>query len=335
MTTKAFLRTTALFAAILALFAACKPVEPKDETQNKLHDDPVKMVVRLVECHLHAPWNKVSEIGGIHQNPPSKGLYLKRMQQISYELKEGVGWQLSEGSDKQFYVKQNALYTSYGEETPAPVYLLFIDYYDRHGKLMNGQFVENGQDRIHRHFFIPENVKPTFDGVAEADDSDPSTLVDYLYLDTTPWNKTHHSGEAKITGRDNPIGFKGCIRFLKVRKSFDLRIRLYHGYQSKVNPLTGKHDPFYKPGGVLVQQGTWDVNLAIPVTVLMNNEELIDVEERTDPASIPEDGLDETSNRALHSIMHAFGISWEEAIREYIRYVYQTDNSGENAPLWI
>ena len=56
--------------------------------------------------------------------------------------------------------------------TPAPVYLMFIYYYNAKGELMNNQFVENGQENIHQHFFTPENIKPTFDGQIEADDND-------------------------------------------------------------------------------------------------------------------------------------------------------------------
>lgn len=49
-------------------------------------------------------------------------------------------------------------------------------------------------------------------------------MVDYLYVDTTPWDKTKHSKEAEITGDSNPIGLKGVIRFLKDRKEFDLSL---------------------------------------------------------------------------------------------------------------
>ena len=142
---------------------------------------------------------------------------------------------------------------------------------------MNNQFKENGQDKIHQHFFTPENVKPTFDGQPEADDNDPQKLVDYLYEDTTPWDKTRHDKEAEITGGSNPVGLKGVIRFLKDRKEFDLKIRLYHGYKSKTNPETGTFDPFYKPSGILIQRGTWDINLNIPVVVFWSREETVEV----------------------------------------------------------
>ena len=168
---------------------------------------------------------------------------------------------------------------------------------------MNNQFVENGQENIHQHFFTPENIKPTFDGQIEADDNDPQKLIDYLYVDTTPWDKTYHSGEAEITGRDNPVGLKGIIRFLKDRKEFDLKVRLYHGYESKKNPQTGTFDPFYKPSGVLIQRGTWDINLNLPVVVFWSREEFIDIDEEANLEKVGEDSLAEGSNRTVHSIM--------------------------------
>ena len=63
---------------------------------------------------------------------------------------------------------------------------------------MNGQFVENGQENIHQHFFTPENVRPTFDGKPEADDNDPEALVDYLYVDTTPWDRPNMTTRRKL-----------------------------------------------------------------------------------------------------------------------------------------
>ena len=46
-------------AFLVLLFNSCTkdPVIPEDETKNKLHEDPAKVTVRLVECHLHADWN--------------------------------------------------------------------------------------------------------------------------------------------------------------------------------------------------------------------------------------------------------------------------------------
>ena len=308
--------------ALSLLFNSCSkdPVIPENETDNKLHEDPSKMTIRLVECHLHADWNEIQKVGGPHQNPESPAKHMKRIQEITYELKAGKGWRLAEGSQSKFYVQKNGDYYTYGKYTPAPVYLMFIYYYNAKGDLMNSQFIENGQDNIHQHFFTPENVKPTFDGQPEADDNEPQKLVDYLYVDTTPWDKTKHSKEAEITGDSNPIGLKGVIRFLKDRKEFDLKIRLYHGYKSKGNPETGTFDPFYKPSGILIQRGTWDINLNIPVVVFWSREETVGVDEDTNPEGVEEDGLDEKSNRAIHSIMGTFNLTWKEALEELIIY---------------
>ena len=310
---------------VLSLNSCSKdPVIPEDETKNKLHEDPAKMTVRLVECHLHADWNEIQKAGGPHQNPESPARYMKRVQEITYELKAGSGWTLAEGSQGKFYVQKNGEYKNGNNFTPAPVYLMFIYYYNSKGELMNGQFVENGQENIHQHFFTPENVRPTFDGKPEADDNDPEALVDYLYVDTTPWDKTKHDNEAEITGGTNPVGLKGVIRFLKDRKEFDLKLRLYHGYNSKKNPQTNGFDPFYKPSGVLIQRGTWDINLSIPVVVFWSREEFVDVDPEADVNLIGEDSLDEDQfqgsgqytlrhqaflYRLLHLFPHLFQIS--------------------------
>ena len=320
---------------VLSLNSCSKdPVIPEDETKNKLHEDPAKMTVRLVECHLHADWNEIQKAGGPHQNPESPARYMKRVQEITYELKAGSGWTLAEGSQGKFYVQKNGEYKNGNNFTPAPVYLMFIYYYNSKGELMNGQFVENGQENIHQHFFTPENVRPTFDGKPEADDNDPEALVDYLYVDTTPWDKTKHDNEAEITGGTNPVGLKGVIRFLKDRKEFDLKLRLYHGYNSKKNPQTNGFDPFYKPSGVLIQRGTWDINLSIPVVVFWSREEFVDVDPEADVNLIGEDSLDEDSNRTLHSIMKTFNLTWKEALEEFISYTYQAGDV-EAGSIWL
>lgn len=322
--------------SVVLLFDACdrEPVVPEDETRNKLHEDPARITLRLVECHLHAGWDEIQEVGGLHQNPESPARYMKRVQDITYKLEAGHGWMLAVDSRSKFYVQKNGEYRSGNKFTPGPVYLLFIYYYNARGELMNGQFVENGQDNIHQHFFTPENVRPTFDGRMEVDDDDPAKLIDYLYADTTPWDGSRHGDGAEITGDNNPVGLKGVVRFLKERKEFNLRVRLYHGYQSKSNPKTGSFDPFYMPSGVLVQRGTWDINLSIPVVVFWSREETVDVDDGTNLEEVGEDSLDEGSNRTIHSIMRTFGLSWKEALEEFVTYTYRSGDA-EGGAVWL
>lgn len=322
-------------------FNSCSkdPEIPNDETKNKLHEDPVKMTIKLVECHLHADWNEIQKVGGPHQNPESPAKYMKKIQEIMYEVKEGEGWKLAEGSQSKFYVQQcGNYYTELGKKknyTPAPIYLMFIYYYNAKGELMNNQFVENGQEKIHQHFFTPVNIKSTFDGVDEADDQDPTKLIDYLYTDTTPWNETKKSGKAQITGGENPIGMKGAIRFLKDRKQFDLQIRLYHGYVSKINPKTNSFDPFYNPSGGLIQRGTWDINVKVPVVVFWSREETVfEIEDKTDLSTITEETVDEDGKKVIYSIMKTFNISWEEAVKEFHTYTYKAGDV-EAGSIWL
>lgn len=72
-------------AFLVLLFNSCTkdPVIPEDETKNKLHEDPAKVTVRLVECHLHADWNEIQTNGGPHQNPESPARHIKRIQDMA------------------------------------------------------------------------------------------------------------------------------------------------------------------------------------------------------------------------------------------------------------
>ena len=73
--------------ALSLLFNSCSkdPVIPENETDNKLHEDPSKMTIRLVECHLHADWNEIQKVGGPHQNPesPADRCFLLRNSAVS------------------------------------------------------------------------------------------------------------------------------------------------------------------------------------------------------------------------------------------------------------
>ena len=85
---------------------------------------------------------------------------------------------------------------------------------------------------------------------------------------------------------------------------------------------------------MLIQRGTWDVNLSIPVIVFWSREETIDVDEDTKPEEVAEDSLDENSNRSLHSIMGTFGLTWKEALEEFIAYTYKSGDT-EGGTIWL
>lgn len=334
-----------LGAALFAVsFTACsnEPDKPNNEPENKLHEDPTKVTIQLVECHMHGAWNKIETNGGPHQNPESKAKYLKRIQEITYEVKTGKGWGLAEGSQSKFYVIKANEYPLKDDPNPAPIYLMFIKYYNVKGELMNQQFVQNGQDAIHQHFFTVENVKNLMTDAAIGDGVKTTDYIEYKYVDTTPWDKTHHSGAATLTGKSNPIGLKGAVRFLKDRVTMNLRIRLLHDNRGKKDPKTGSFSPFDSPSSRQVQIGSWDINITVPVVVYAENEDYIEgypttmtLKEVPDYVKKhPNGSLDKVGNNLIHSIMKAFNISWDEALTDYCTK-YITSGDAESGTIWL
>ena len=58
---------------VLSLNSCSKdPVIPEDETKNKLHEDPAKMTVRLVECRRSPPKSGIP--GQIYETCPGDHL---------------------------------------------------------------------------------------------------------------------------------------------------------------------------------------------------------------------------------------------------------------------
>ena len=330
-------------AALFTLaFTACdnKVDTPIDETKNKLHEDPAKVTVQLVQGHMHANWLYVDTEGGFHQDSESNAKYLKRIQEITYEVKPGKGWTLAEGSADKFYVVKAHDYSEKkGFENPAPVYLLFIKYYNAKGEYINGQFVTNGQDAIHQHFFTVENVKEMMSGKEIASKPNTPDYIDYKYTDTTPWDKTVKYDDAKLTGTTNPIGLKGVMNFLKDDVTMDLRIRLYHGYKGKKDPRTGQFSPYYRFSPTQLQQGTWDINFTVPVVVYADREDYIEEEafkEDMDIDNFPVNGFkDDVSNKLINRIMKAFNLSWTEALRDYHTSIFTTAPHDLGKGIWL
>ena len=118
-----------------------------------------------------------------------------------------------------------------------PVYTLAIKYYNNKGELMNYQFLTNGQDAIHQHFFqLPKN-NPVIVNGKEDSTLKAENLIDYLYADTD------------------------------FKDDYTLRVELFHGYIGKKDPRTQAFSPFYHPSPLMIQTGTWDVQVNIPIEV--------------------------------------------------------------------
>ena len=138
-----------LSSGILSLLAtlfvfSCSPAAPKqavDETKHKKHDDPSAVVFRLTKANLANPekWN---------DSPTLKDITLTdEVQEMHLSLTRKGFLADGEKGLKEWKVKSTVT-------EPNTVYLLEIFYKDAQDKLMNGQFIENGQDLIHQHFSV-------------------------------------------------------------------------------------------------------------------------------------------------------------------------------------
>ncbi|EFA44445.1 hypothetical protein HMPREF0645_1075 [Hallella bergensis DSM 17361] len=325
------------FGALLAFtgFTSCSNDvdEPTPEVEHKLHEDPAKVELILVDCHLHSKWKSIQDVGGPHQNPDTEAKHIKTVQKIVWQLNPATKkWEFGKDGQEKFYVQKADWYD--GE--PAPVYMLFIHYYNASGKEITDQFQTEDQRKIHQHFFTAEDVKTMKYGKAEADDNQTEKLFDYLYCDTDPWNKTTKEG-GKIIGKEDPVGFKGVLRFLKSRKQFNLRIQLYHGYKSKFFD-GGKPRPYYDLSNRLLLNGVTDIDFKIPFVIYMEREDASlfdeDIDNDTDLSTIAEDSLDDDSNRVVHYFMDTFGLSWKDALQEFIDLIYNKKPHSEKG-YWL
>lgn len=319
---KNYLKVLAMALMVLCAsvaFVSCsdEPKKPHDESKDKLHDDPYKAVLTLVSGHFHGV--------KFHQDADPEGAkYMKAVQTITFVYTEDKGWAPEAGSETTFRLTS-------GTKKTVSAYGLWIRYYNKDGEDITGQFIENNQDQIHQHFFIPKNVQPITEigGIAQADDNEPTALFDYTYMDTTPWNKTLRDEGTKLTGKENPIGFKGYFNFLKDRKSLTLRIKLMHARTSKFK--NGKPSPYYKPSNAQLIGDHWDVEIDIPLIIYHSRTEEDSWESDT---NVPYDKLRDNEKRIIDAIAYAYGISKQEALDAlYLKICGNT--SPESGGIWF
>lgn len=242
---KQIIRMALSLCGAIGLLVSCgqdEPVKPKDETQNKLHEMPFSASYFLTEAELSSP--EVFDANPeLHHAKPTGNV-----QTIKYKLEEGKGWHIPEDSpDKAFKVKTM-------KESPSTVYILTIEYRNAKGELMNSQFIDNGQDKIHQHFFT------YYKGGLRVKDK-AKLPYDYRYADTTPWD----SAMGAYTADKNPIGFKGLIRFTG-EKSFSLNADLVHAFETKYEP-DGSTNPFYLVSDRLKASSDQDVSVKLPIKI--------------------------------------------------------------------
>lgn len=242
------LATLGIMGMLLGL-SSCNPEKPVDQRKDKKHENPQQAVYTLIEGELSAE--------AFAGNPAIKDVKLKEetKQIIRFSDSKTKGWAVEDNSpNKQFKVKSSL-------SSPNTVYVLLVDYYSPSGAHMNNQFIDNGQDRIHQHFFSMYNKSKLLV-------RNPKSLpYGYRYADTTPWNEAN----GRLTGKENPIGFKGIINFTKDNVRFNLNIDLLHGFVPKDKFGLA---PFWAPSGELRTNSDMDVAVKLPIYVGEASENL-------------------------------------------------------------
>ena len=277
MKTKRFISGLALaFSAVMTmLFVACNPEQPENEKENKLHEDPVRAVFTLQEGTL----NNASAFDNTPKMANFKAASAPA-QVIEWQTTAGQGWQVTSPT-KSFNVKNSV-------DNPSVVYLLKMDYYNAKGEMMNSQFYNLGQDKIHQHFFSMFKQVMYEGKMSSVRVTNKAELpYDYRYIDEL---------NGTFVGDTNPMGFEGLIKFVKPGREFTLSIDLLHAAGSKFGD-DGKASPFYNPAGKLLSTGLWDINVKLPIVIDGQSTE----ESTTDPSLInPAKVVIEIYNGHLH-----------------------------------
>ena len=305
MKTKRFINGLILaFCAVMTmLFVACNPEQPENEKENKQHEDfdpslinPAKAVIEIYNGHLHGP-------KAFHQNPTPKELkYIGRNYKLTYTLENGK-WVADPqngksvnlmGSSQEFYVSA-----------------FVIHYYDKAGNEITSQIVNNGEDSHYQHFFMVDNIRPSYGGKKETTDVNSTDFFKYVYCDTDPWNKTNKSDGAKFFGKNNPIGLKGYFEFLRTHKQFNLEIRLMRARNSKLT--NGEASSFCAPTARQLKEEAWLPAIVVPMNIYMDSDErdlgsVLDVDD-TNMLSNNANDYSESQLASIRSLMEAFDIT--------------------------
>ena len=310
MKTKRFINGLALaFGAVMSmLFVACNPEQPENEKENKLHEDPVRAVFTLQEGTL--------DNASAFDNTPKMANFKAASvpaQVIEWETTAGQGWHVTSAT-KSFNVKNSV-------DNPSVVYLLKMEYYNAKGEMMNSQFYNLGQDKIHQHFFSMFKQVMYEGQMSSVRVTNKAELpYDYRYIDEL---------NGTFIGDTNPMGFQGLIKFVKPGREFTLSVDLLHAAGSKFGD-DGKASPFYNPAGKLLSTGLWDINVKLPIVIDGQSTE----QSELDPSLInPAKAVIEIYNGHLHG-PHAFHQNPTPKELKYIGRNYKLTYTLENGK-WV
>ena len=284
--------------------------------------NPAKAVIEIYNGHLHGP-------KAFHQNPTPKELkYIGRNYKLTYTLENGK-WV----ADPQNGKSVNLMGSSQDHYVSAFV----IHYYDKAGNEITSQIVNNGEDSHYQHFFMVDDIRPSYGGKKEATDVNSTEFFDYVYCDTDPWNKTNKFDGAKFTGQSNPIGHKGYFKFLRTHKQFNLEIRLMRARNSKLT--NGKASSFCAPTARQLKEEAWLPTIVVPMNIYMDSDEreLDSKVYDTDYDKLSNDAKDysESNLVSIRSLMDAFGITDIKTAVLDFWWNFHGDSKHSDAGFWF
>ena len=284
--------------------------------------NPAKAVIEIYNGHLHGPH-------AFHQNPTPKELkYIGRNYKLTYTLENGK-WV----ADPQNGKSVNLMGSSEGHYVSAFV----IHYYDKAGNEITSQIVNNGEDSHYQHFFMVDDIRPSYGGKKEATDVNSTEFFDYVYCDTDPWNKTNKFDGAKFTGQSNPIGHKGYFKFLRTHKQFNLEIRLMRARNSKLT--NGKASSFCAPTARQLKEEAWLPTIVVPMNIYMDSDER-ELDKKvydTDYDKLSDNAKDysESNLMSIRSLMDAFGITDIKTAVLDFWWNFHGDSKHSDAGFWF
>ena len=284
--------------------------------------NPAKAVIEIYNGHLHGPH-------AFHQNPTPKELkYIGRNYKLTYTLENGK-WV----PDPQNGKSVNLMGSSQDHYVSAFV----IHYYDKAGNEITSQIVNNGEDSHYQHFFMVDDIRPSYGGKKEATDVNSTEFFDYVYCDTDPWNKTNKFDGAKFTGQSNPIGHKGYFKFLRTHKQFNLEIRLMRARNSKLT--NGKASSFCAPTARQLKEEAWLPTIVVPMNIYMDSDEreLDSKVYDTDYDKLSDNAKDysESNLVSIRSLMDAFGITDIKTAVLDFWWNFHGDSKHSDAGFWF
>ena len=284
--------------------------------------NPAKAVIEIYNGHLHGPH-------AFHQNPTPKELkYIGRNYKLTYTLENGK-WV----ADPQNGKSVNLMGSSQDHYVSAFV----IHYYDKVGNEITSQIVNNGADSHYQHFFMVDNIRPSYGGKKETTDVNSTEFFKYVYCDTDPWNKTNKFDGAKFLGKNNPIGLKGYFEFLRTHKQFNLEIRLMRAHNSKLT--NGEASPFYAPTARQLKEEAWLPTIVVPMNIYMDSDER-ELDEKvydTDYDKLSDNAKDysESNLMSIRSLMDAFGITDIKIAVLDFWWNFHGDSKHSDAGFWF